>query len=114
MEYNIGSHVKERLDWISLVCQFFTYIRGLHRKGGRNLCHPKRSHSRNGTGFPHAADIMADRGLSDMEILFHPGDVSDNEEILQVTSKDDYNFLTSSNRMKEAQALKKFGNNISR
>ncbi len=66
--------------------------------------------------LPHAADIMADRGLSDMEILFHPGDVSDNEEILQVTSKDDYNFLVEnkSNREKEAEALRKFGGGLRR
>ncbi len=59
---------------------------------------------------------MADRGLSDMEILFHPGDVSDNEEILQVTSKDDYNFLVDNkaNREKEAEALRKFGGGLRR
>lgn len=66
--------------------------------------------------LPHAADIMADRGLSDMEILFHPGDVSDNEEILQVTSKDDYDFLVDNkvNREKEAEALRKFGGGLRR
>jgi predicted glycoside hydrolase/deacetylase ChbG (UPF0249 family) len=66
--------------------------------------------------LPHAADILADRGLSDMEILFHPGDVSDNEEILQVTSKDDYDFLVENraNREKEAEALRKFGGGLRR
>ena len=66
--------------------------------------------------LPYAADIMADRGLSDMEILFHPGDVSDNEEILKVTSKDDYDFLVDNkaNREKEAEALRKFGGGLRR
>jgi len=66
--------------------------------------------------LPYAADIMADRGLSDMEILFHPGDVSDNEEILKVTSKDDYDFLVENkaNREKEAEALRKFGGGLRR
>ena len=66
--------------------------------------------------LPHAADILADRGLHDMEILFHPGDVSDNEEILQVTSSDDYDFLVENkhNREKEAEALKKFGGGLRR
>ena len=66
--------------------------------------------------LPYAADIMADRGLSDMEILFHPGDVSDNEEILEVTSKDDYDFLVDNkaNREKEAEALRKFGGGLRR
>ena len=66
--------------------------------------------------LPYAADIMADRGLSDMEILFHPGDVSENQEILQVTSKDDYDFLVENkaNREKEAEALRKFGGGLRR
>ncbi len=64
--------------------------------------------------LPIAADVMADRGLSDMEILFHPGDVSVEEDISKLTSKDDYNFLTSKNRGKEAEALKKFGGNLKR
>ena len=61
-----------------------------------------------------AGDILEKRGKDEMEILFHPGDVSVPADVENLTSKDDYNFLTSSNRMKEAQALKKFGNNISR
>ena len=66
--------------------------------------------------LPHAADIIADRGLQDMEILFHPGDVSDNEEIVQVTSSDDYDFLVDNraNREKEAEALRRFGGGLKR
>ena len=66
--------------------------------------------------IPVAADVIADKGLQDMEILFHPGDVSDNEEILQVTSKDDYDFLVDNkaNREKEAEALRKFGGGLRR
>ncbi len=66
--------------------------------------------------LPHAADIMADRGLQDMEILFHPGDVSENEEIVQVTSSDDYSFLVENkaNREKEAEALRRFGGGLKR
>ncbi|RKM57798.1 ChbG/HpnK family deacetylase [Butyrivibrio sp. CB08] len=66
--------------------------------------------------LPHAADILADRGLQDMEILFHPGDVSENEEIVQVTSNDDYSFLVENkvNREKEAEALRKFGGGLKR
>ena len=64
----------------------------------------------------HAADIMADKGLQDMEILFHPGDVSQDDEVKEITSKDDLNFLhiNSENRKKEAEALKKFGGNLRR
>jgi len=64
--------------------------------------------------LPIAGDILADRGKSEMEILFHPGDVSNDADIALLTSKDDYNFLTSENRFKEAQALKKFGGNLKR
>ncbi len=62
------------------------------------------------------ADIMADRGLSDMEILFHPGDVTVIEDVEQLTSKDDISFLyeNSSNRNKEADALVKFGGGLKR
>ena len=64
----------------------------------------------------HAADIMADRGMSDMEILFHPGDVSQEEDIKELTSSDDISFLVqnSANREKEAEALKKFGGGLRR
>ncbi len=66
--------------------------------------------------LPHAADIMADRGLSDMELLFHPGDVTEDEDVKQLTSKDDLSFLfeNSDNRHREAEALKKFGGNLRR
>jgi predicted glycoside hydrolase/deacetylase ChbG (UPF0249 family) len=66
--------------------------------------------------LPHGADILADRGLQNMEILFHPGDVSMDEEIAQVTSSDDYNFLVENrgNREKEAEALRKFGGGLKR
>ena len=64
----------------------------------------------------HAADIMADRGLQDMEILFHPGDVTQEDEVKEITSKDDLEFLNinSKNRQLEAEALKKFGGNLRR
>jgi predicted glycoside hydrolase/deacetylase ChbG (UPF0249 family) len=64
----------------------------------------------------NGADIMADRGLSDMEILFHPGDVTVPEEVALLTSKDDISFLydNSANRQKEAQALVKFGGGLKR
>ncbi len=64
----------------------------------------------------HAADIMADRGLQDMEILFHPGDVTEENEVKELTSKDDLNFLNinSKNRQLEAEALRKFGGNLRR
>ena len=58
MEDHIGAGVKEGLDWICLIGQFFAHVRGLYCEGGRNLGHPKRRHSRNGTGFSHAADIF--------------------------------------------------------
>ncbi len=64
--------------------------------------------------LPVAADVMSDRGLSDMEILFHPGDVSEVDDIAKITSKDDLSFLTSENRQKEAMALKKLGGNLKR
>lgn len=62
------------------------------------------------------ADIMVDRGLSDMEILFHPGDVTVPEDVEQLTSKDDISFLfdNSANRQKEADALVKFGGGLKR
>ncbi|MBR4669577.1 MAG: ChbG/HpnK family deacetylase [Butyrivibrio sp.] len=64
--------------------------------------------------LPYAGDVLADRGESEMELLFHPGDVSVPEDIERLTSKDDYEFLTSANRKKEAEALKKLGSNIAR
>lgn len=64
--------------------------------------------------LPFAGDILMDRNMSDMEILFHPGDVSVPEDIERLTSKDDYEFLTSGNRKKEAEALRKLGSNIKR
>ena len=64
--------------------------------------------------LPFAGDVLADRNMSEMEILFHPGDVSVPEDIERLTSKDDYEFLTSPNRQKEAEALKKLGSNLKR
>jgi predicted glycoside hydrolase/deacetylase ChbG (UPF0249 family) len=66
--------------------------------------------------IPVAADIIADKGLQDMEILFHPGDVTDITEVSQITSKDDLDFLNvnSANRQKEAEALHKFGCGLKR
>ena len=64
--------------------------------------------------LPIAADTMADKGFNEMEVLFHPGDVSLETDIIQLTSKDDREFLTSSNRLKEAEALKKLGSNLKR
>ena len=61
-----------------------------------------------------AADILEKRGNDEMEILFHPGDVTVPADVERLTSRDDYDFLTSPNRMKEAEALKKFGSNLSR
>lgn len=64
----------------------------------------------------HAADIMTDRGFQDMEILFHPGDVTQEDEVREITSKDDLDFLNinSKNREKEAEALRLFGGNLRR
>ena len=64
----------------------------------------------------HAADILADKGLQDMEVLFHPGDVTQEDEVKEITSKDDLDFLSinSENRRKEAEALQKFGGNLRR
>ena len=64
----------------------------------------------------HAADIMTDRGFQDMEILFHPGDVTQEDEVKEITSKDDLDFLNinSKNREKEAEALRLFGGNLRR
>lgn len=63
-----------------------------------------------------AADIMSGKGFSDMEILFHPGDVTEPSEVRQLTSPDDMDFLNvnSNNRAKEAEALRKFGGNLRR
>lgn len=64
----------------------------------------------------HAADILADRGLQDMEVLFHPGDVTEENDVKEITSRDDMDFLftNSKNREKEAEALRKFGGNLRR
>ncbi len=66
--------------------------------------------------LPHAADILADRGLHDMELLFHPGDVTEPSEVKEITSKDDMEFLNinAANRQREAQALLKFGSGLRR
>ena len=66
--------------------------------------------------IPVAADIMADKGFQDVEILFHPGDVTEPEEVSQITSKDDLEFLNinSEGRLKEAEALVKFGGGLKR
>ena len=61
-----------------------------------------------------AGDILEKRGNDAIEILFHPGDVTVPADVERLTSKDDYDFLTSPNRAKEAEALKKFGSNLSR
>ena len=62
------------------------------------------------------ADIMADRALSDMEILYHPGDVTVPEDVAQLTSEADISFLfeNSANRQREADALVKFGGGLKR
>lgn len=61
--------------------------------------------------IPKAVEIATDRGFDGIEILFHPGDVSSESEYLELTSKDDVEFLTvnSEKRQKEALALKTFG-----
>ncbi|SFU87871.1 ChbG/HpnK family deacetylase [Butyrivibrio sp. INlla21] len=64
--------------------------------------------------LPYLGDVLADKGESEAELLFHPGDVSVPEDIKCLTSKDDYEFLTSANREKEAKALKKLGSNLKR
>lgn len=66
--------------------------------------------------IPIAADIMTDKGLQDMEILFHPGDVTEPTDVVQITSRDDLDFLNinSANREKEADALVKFGGGLKR
>ena len=66
--------------------------------------------------LPFAADIQADRGLHDMELLFHPGDVTQEEEVKELTSPDDLSFLTkeADNRRREAEALRKFGGGLRR
>ncbi|MCR5156930.1 MAG: ChbG/HpnK family deacetylase [Butyrivibrio sp.] len=66
--------------------------------------------------IPVAADVLADKGLQDMEILFHPGDITELTEVSQITSKDDLDFLNvnSANRFKEAEALVKFGGGLKR
>ena len=63
-----------------------------------------------------AADVLADKGIQDMEILFHPGDITELTEVSQITSKDDLEFLNvnSANRQKEAEALRKFGGGLKR
>lgn len=60
--------------------------------------------------IPKACDIMADRGLQNMEILFHPGDVTEDDDVAKLTSKDDLDFLykNAANRAKEGEALKRF------
>jgi predicted glycoside hydrolase/deacetylase ChbG (UPF0249 family) len=64
----------------------------------------------------NGADIMVDRGLSDMEVLFHPGDVSEPEEVSQLTNSDDVHFFfeQKGNREKEAAALVTFGGGLKR
>ena len=59
----------------------------------------------------HAKDIAEYEGIGGMELLFHPGDVSDEEEMFELTAKSDIDFLceNSHNRQKEAEALREFG-----
>lgn len=61
--------------------------------------------------IPVATSIMSDRGLGDLEMLFHPGDVTESGDVSELTSKDDIDFLytNAANRAKEAQALKLLG-----
>ena len=61
--------------------------------------------------LPYAEEIARSKGISDMELLFHPGDVSDEEEMFELTAKSDIDFLceNSHNRQKEAEALREFG-----
>ena len=46
------------------------------------------------------------KNSSDYEILFHPGAVYEDENIAQLTSKDDIIFLTSNKRKEEAEATR--------
>ncbi len=66
--------------------------------------------------IPIAADIMTGKKIDNMEVLFHPGDVTELTEVAQITSKDDLDFLNvnSANRNKEAEALVKFGGGLKR
>ena len=66
--------------------------------------------------LPYASDIMAERGYRDMELLFHPGDVSDEKEMLALNNKGDVEFLSvhAADRRKEAEALRKFGGGLRR
>lgn len=61
--------------------------------------------------IPVATQVMSDRGLRGMELLFHPGDVSEESDVARLTSKDDLDFLyaNAANRAKEAEALRMFG-----
>ncbi len=66
--------------------------------------------------IPVAAQLSADKGINGMEVLFHPGAVTDPEEAKQITGKSDYGFFTtlSANRKREGDALKAFGGNLRR
>ena len=66
--------------------------------------------------LPDASDIMVDRGYHDIELLFHPGDVSEEKEMFELTDKGDVDFLSvhAADRRKEAEALRKFGGGLRR
>lgn len=61
--------------------------------------------------LPYAEDLAREKGIENIELLFHPGDVSEEDEIFQLTAKSDIDFLSenSHNREKEAEALVEFG-----
>ena len=61
--------------------------------------------------LPYAEEIAMEKGISDMELLFHPGDVADEDEMFQLTAQSDIDFLSenSHNRVKEAEALVELG-----
>ena len=61
--------------------------------------------------LPYAEEIAKDKGIEHMELLFHPGDVSEEDEMFRLTAGSDIDFLSenSHNREKEAEALREFG-----
>lgn len=57
--------------------------------------------------FLEDAKATAKSRGQNLELLFHPGAVLEEEDIARLTSKDDVTFLTSNWRAKEADALKR-------
>ena len=51
------------------------------------------------------AERLAEQLGQDIEILAHPGSVLEEEDIKQLTNKNDVAFLTSSYRKEEAEAF---------